>query len=91
MARRLEMFCRVLVLRVVAAADMAAGKAHPQVHPSVAGLDTILANRDVFWMNLLYLIFVGTNFFGWHTLCYHSEEAFLSDANRLTALDGDFF
>jgi len=64
MVGRLEMFCSVLILRAIATADMAAGEAHPQVYPCIANLDAILANHDVLRMDILDLIFVGTNFFG---------------------------
>jgi hypothetical protein len=37
------MLGRVLVFRIVAAADVAAGQAHAQVHPAVAGLQAFFA------------------------------------------------
>src|SRR5258708_18058117 len=46
-----EMFCRVLVGRIVAAADVTAGAADPQMQPYAAALQTFLATerarRDV--------------------------------------------
>jgi hypothetical protein len=39
----MEVFRGVLVLRVIAAADMAAGKAKPQVHPVVTHGQALLA------------------------------------------------
>src|SRR5678815_5017507 len=51
MAALLEMQRRMLVPRLVAAADVAAAEAQPQVHPVVAGLQAFLApvaaRRDV--------------------------------------------
>ena len=50
MFRRVEVFRGVLVFRRVAAADMAAGHAEPQVNPSVADFQTVFtavgARRD---------------------------------------------
>jgi hypothetical protein len=43
MLRRMEMPGRVPILRIVAAADMAAGSAEPQMHPSIAELEALLA------------------------------------------------
>src|SRR6218665_519041 len=43
MARAVEMRPRMAVRAVVAAADMAADPAEPQMHPPVAGLQTLLA------------------------------------------------
>src|SRR6185295_17974645 len=43
MLRRVEMLRGVLVLRVVAAADVAAGAAKAQVQPAIAGPETLLA------------------------------------------------
>src|SRR5436190_9705603 len=41
-----RMPARVTVRRIVAAPDAAAGLAHPQVHPAVARLQTLLAAGD---------------------------------------------
>ena len=38
-----KMFCGVLVFRTIAAADVAAGEAEPQVDPVVADFEAILA------------------------------------------------
>src|SRR6478672_2539115 len=47
----MEMFCRVLVGRIVAAADVTAGAADPQMQPYAAALQAFLATerarRDV--------------------------------------------
>jgi len=43
MARRLKMLSRVLILGRVAAADMAAGQAEPELNPTLADLQAILA------------------------------------------------
>ena len=67
MAGRFEVFGRVLVLRAVAAANMAADEAHPQVHPGVPDLDTLLANRNVFRVHIADLVFVRTGFL-WHSI-----------------------
>ena len=45
---RMKMLCRVLVLRGIAAADMAALEAQPQMHPAVAHLQALLA--AIGWM-----------------------------------------
>lgn len=55
MAGRAKMFGRVFVLRTVTAADVAADKAHPQIHPGVAGFYAVFANRDVLRMDILDL------------------------------------
>ncbi len=44
MFARVEMFCRVLVLRGIAAADVAAFHAEAQVDPGVAGFDAVFAD-----------------------------------------------
>jgi hypothetical protein len=59
MAGCVEMFCGVFVFRAVTTADMAAREAHPQVYPRVADLHALLANRDVFRMDIFYLADVG--------------------------------
>ena len=56
MAGRFEVLRRVLVLRAVAAADVAARQALAQVHPRVADLHAIFANRDVLRMDILDLV-----------------------------------
>src|SRR4051812_39941988 len=43
MARRMIMFGRVTVRGIIAAADMAAGPAQPEMHPPAASLETLLA------------------------------------------------
>jgi hypothetical protein len=40
----MKVFGRVLVLRGIAASDMPARQAQPQVNPGVAGLDAVFAN-----------------------------------------------
>ena len=44
MARLMEVLGRVLAGRGVAAADMAARQAQPQVHPAASGLQALLAS-----------------------------------------------
>ena len=48
MAGRFVMFSRMLVLRAVAAADVAAGQAFPQIDPCVAERDAFGADGGVF-------------------------------------------
>src|SRR5438552_2693772 len=47
MLRRMVVLGRVLVLRVVATADVAAGPAQAKVHPGVAGCEALLAAGGV--------------------------------------------
>ncbi len=58
MLSRAKVLCRVLVLRRVAAADVAARQARAQVHPRVAERDALLANvylgRDVVTMGQVF-------------------------------------
>jgi hypothetical protein len=61
------MFGRVFILGTVAAADMAASKAHPQVDPRIPRLDAILTDRDILRMDFPDLIFVRTGFL-WHSV-----------------------
>ena len=42
-AGRMEMLCRVLILRIVTAANMATGETEAQVNPTLTGFQTILA------------------------------------------------
>jgi len=67
MAGCFEVFCCVAVLRVVAAADVTAGKAKPQAHPRVPYLYAVLADRDVLRMHIANLVFVCTGFL-WHSI-----------------------
>jgi hypothetical protein len=39
----MEMLCRVLILRIVTAANMATGETEAQVNPTLTGFQTILA------------------------------------------------
>ena len=43
MFHRMEMFCRVLVLRRIAAANVSAHQTLPKMHPRVTGLDAVFA------------------------------------------------
>jgi hypothetical protein len=40
----MEVLRRVFVLRRIAASDVTAFKAHPQVHPAISGLDAVFAD-----------------------------------------------
>jgi hypothetical protein len=55
-----EVFCGVLVLRGVAAADVAAGQTQAQMHPNVAHFETLFAAFGL-WLNALDLIEVRTS------------------------------
>ena len=63
----LEMLRRMLVLRTIAAADMAADQAHAQIDPGIPGLDAILANLNILRMHFLYFADVGA---GVHKIIY---------------------
>jgi hypothetical protein len=43
MLRRMEMLGRVPILRIVAATDLSAGPAEPQMDPGIAELEALLA------------------------------------------------
>jgi hypothetical protein len=43
MLRRMEMLSRVPILRIVAATDVSAGPAEPQMDPGIAELEALLA------------------------------------------------
>jgi hypothetical protein len=62
-AGRIEVLQSVRVLRVLAAADVAAGEAQAKMYPGVAGLQTLLATVASA-LNLAYLVQVGA---GEHT------------------------
>jgi hypothetical protein len=47
MLRRLEMLSRVPILRIVAATDVSAGPAEPQMDPGIAELEALLATATM--------------------------------------------
>ena len=47
----------MLILGIVAAANMATGEAESQMHPGVAGRQTLLATVESFWSYLLIRVF----------------------------------
>jgi len=61
---------------------MPARKAHTQAHPRVAGLYAILADRDVLWMDVANLIFMGAGLFG-HTTIIPPDGSLLSQLKHL--------
>jgi len=75
MAGRVEMFRRVLVLRAVAAPDISADEAHPQIDPCVAELYAFFADRDVFRMDITDLVEMGAGFFGCHGFIVSKKKA----------------
>jgi hypothetical protein len=82
MLRRMEMPGRVPILRIVAAADMAAGSAEPQMHPSIAELEALLATATT-WT-------VGPHNLYMPTLCRHgisSEPATKLHPNAESSMD----
>jgi hypothetical protein len=88
MAGRLKMFGRMLVLRAVAAADVAADKAHPQVDPCVPYFYAILADRYVLRVNVANLVFVRTGFL-WHAIDYSRWAKFASNEPNMPAEASD--
>jgi hypothetical protein len=62
--RRVKMFRGVLVFGRVAAAHVAAGQAHPQVHPGVSDPQAILAAAGT-WLDIVNLlhVFASAHFF----------------------------
>ena len=60
-----KMGCRVLVFRVIAAADMATGQAETEVDPGISDRETLFtAFRRFRFYILFYLIEMGTC--SWH-------------------------
>jgi hypothetical protein len=57
----MKMLCGVLVLRAIAAADMAAHLAETQVHPRIARLQTVFtplcARRDLAYLGKMFTRF----------------------------------
>ena len=71
---RLEVRRGVAVRRVVAAADVAAGHAHPQVHPLPTGAKTVLAPVTA-WSDVAHLVEVSAP-----VDCGHAETVIPSPA-----------
>jgi len=67
------MLRRMLVLRAVAATDMAADQAHPQINPCIAGFYTLLADRYILRMDVADLVFMGTNFISHKFSIYYNH------------------
>jgi hypothetical protein len=50
----MEVFRGVLILRVVATANMTASQTEPEVNPNVACFKTFLASFGCFWLDILW-------------------------------------
>src|SRR5258708_4422236 len=70
MAGRLEVFGRVPIFGIIAAANMPAGKAHTQTDPGIPYFYAIFTNGNVLRMNVPYLILVGADFLTGHGSYY---------------------
>ena len=77
MLRGMEMFCGVLVRRGIAATDMAAGPADPQMDPHVTGFQTFLAAERA-RRNILNL----RDVLAWHGHGLSADEAQSMQASR---------
>jgi hypothetical protein len=58
------MLRRVLIFGTITAPHMAACEADAQIHPGIPRLDAVLANRDVLWMHITNLVFMGACLIG---------------------------
>jgi hypothetical protein len=73
MTRFLVVLCRVPVLGAVAAPDVTAGHANPQMHPLIAALQAFLASLRP-WGDILYLILMGAYFSVIHVLFLYLSD-----------------